>query len=719
MVTTIPNTQDVVSDEVLDNLSMGALQAIQLRIIQRQHEKIQDSNAYHDFARHGLDTGADWGTRWAAERPATAEHPGETLAYGSFDRHSGPTPVPPEDYYNTLPGMVDNLVTARRVQDALVASLTGIADRAYDLDRDTMLGIPASVNMFKTGKRWLADRFQIDARQMGKYYARAELITAEHTTIAGIGKDPLLPKMAEAYSAGDIPSENMDRMTQIAKQFYDFYHEVGLTKDNATEILQTMDPVFTDAAQRMTSQQLAEESGKWLNQIAHIVDPDGPPPQDRLTKVTNTLHTRIVGGKLHINIVTDVLNLELIEALILAGLNFKANQDKFRSDDAQNNSNTKHDAAEEPPRTHNGGPAKKSSDPAVTPPSKSSGEHTPDADTGSSDAKPTDDEAGLFDDIDLGGPTPYDGDTSAEERLKLFGQRMDTAINDPETFVETEDGQPVSRDELRRLDSRSRAEKAHDIFMTMLKAQGKRSPGAEGMPEYKRAPAILWTVMDYETLIRMQQDRIEPNYHLDPRHQRLPGLDGFNLGPPTSLAPLGAIVNEHLPDDEVDAETFFGSDPLLHRRRSQERDHDPPEGHRYVSHRFQTGSVSPAAVLQDLCDAKIVPAIFNQAGVPLFLGRGKRVFSDDQILAAGMLGGCRGPGCRVPPVWTEGHHGRHWLHNGGTNTTNLILLCNGCHTRVHQGVWTPTWNNEGTLYWIPAPWLDPSQTPIRNTYWDA
>lgn len=507
MVTTIPSTHDVVSDETLDDLSLGALQALQLRIVQRQHKRLLEPAAYDDFARHHLDNGADWATRWATDDPDGHQPPG-SFAVGSRGQHAGPTPMLPEDFYNTLPGMVDNLVTARRIQDAFVANLTGIADRAYDLDRDTMLGIPASVNTFKSGKRWLADRFRVDTRQMGKYYARAELIAPEHTTIAAIGKDPLLPKMAEAYAAGTVPSENMDRMTHIDKQFYDFYHDVGLSKDNATDILQTMDPVFTDAAQRMTSQQLADESGGWLNQIAHIVDPDGPPPQERLTKVANTLHTKIVRGKLHINIVTEVVNMELIEALILAGLNFKSNQAKFRPDVAQPDA-----------------PPGRSAEPSDT---NHAGAPRPE------DKKAPEKQSALFDGSELGGPTSDDDESTAEERLAQFHQSMDDAVNDPETFVETEDGEPLSRDEVRKLDPRSRAEKAHDVFVTMLKAQGKRSPGAEGMPEYKRAPAILWTVMDCETLVRMQQDRLEPNYHLDPRHQRPAGLRGFDQGPPPS-----------------------------------------------------------------------------------------------------------------------------------------------------------------------------------------
>ena len=674
MVTTIPDTTDLLSDEILDGLSMGTLQALQLRLVQRVQAKITAPTAYEEFARHDPDNPTDWGTNWHTEQsdsaPETADQ-SEAQEFQDEPEHKPqqPFPSPPHNYFETLPGIVDTMVSTRRVQDAIVATLTGFADRAYDLDRDSVLGIPANVNLFKTGKRWLADRFQVDARQMGKFYARAELIAPEQATIAGIGRQPLLPKLARAYAAGAVPSENVDRMSQIAKHFFDFYDAVGLTKENATEILQTMDPVFTDAAQRMTSQQLAQESAAWLNQIAHMVAPDGPPPDECGTKKTNSLHTRIINGKLHISIVTDVVNLELIEALVLAGLNFKAHQDKFRQ----------------------------TADP----------EQTGDAET-------------------------HDDSSGSAERLRSFHQQMDDATDDPETFVETEEGKPVSRAALRTLDPRSRAHKAHDVFITMLKAQGKRSPGADGMPQYKRAPAILWTVMDYETLLRMQQDRIDPRYHLAARYQRQGHI--IDTGPPATFDPDQPLADEYQSDTASALDSIFGAEPVLRLRWPRDtRAHDPPHdeqtahgassaqdtGHPYVSHRFQTGSVSPAAVLQDLCDAKVIPAIFDQAGVPLFLGRGKRTFSDDQILAAGMRGGCRGPGCRVPPVWTQGHHAQYWTQDGVTDTTNLILLCNACHTQVHQGTWTPTWNTDGVLYWIPAPWLDPTQTPVRNTYWDT
>ena len=652
MVTTIPSTDHLISDEQLDTMTTGQLQALELRLAQKQADRIRDPRAYFNFARHSVATGADWATTWATYDP----HDDAKVSRG---KHAGPPPDAPKDFYNTLPGMVDNLVKSRRIQDAMIVTLTKLADRAYSHDRDTVLGIPHGVNLYKSGKRWLADRFQLDSRQVSKFYKRAELVTAEPESFDRASQSELLPKLAAEYTAGNVPSENMDRVTQVAKQFYDFYQSVGLSKENAHDVLQTMDGVFTDAAARMKPAMLAEEATKWLNQVAHIVDPDGPPPEERLHKLKNSLKTALVNGKLHINIVTDVVNTELIEALILAGLNFRANQDKFRQD---------------PEETIDPSDEETTAEPAHSPSESST--------------------------------TQEDNDsTAADARLAAFHQQMDEAVDDPETYVETDDGRKVSREQMRKLDTRDRAEKAHDVFITMLKAQGKRSPGAEGMAEYKRAPAILWTVLDYETLLNLHQDKLPDQHTLDPEYKRLPGLAGFDTGPPSTLEPTQPVGEHHILSD---ASPPDGS-------------HEEPrtrQGHPYVARGFQTGAISPSGVLADLCDAKVIPAVFNQAGVPLFVGRGKRLFSDDQILAAAMLGGCRGPGCRVPPVWTHGHHGTYWLHGGETDTTNLILLCHACHTHVHQGVWTPTWNNAGVLYWIPASWLDPTQTPVRNTYWD-
>ena len=223
MVTKMPNTHELLSEDQLEN-SRWAKPSPPLRLV-RPSRPGWPTFAYEQFARHTLAAGADWSTSWAAEASGPQDRTGQdasTSYPASEGKFAGPTPVAPEEYYDTLPGLVDNFVTTVRLFDAMLVDVSQIVDHAYRLDRDTMLGIPASVDLFKTGKRWLANRFGVDTRNITKYFNRAEIVTGKQARFDGVTKDPLFPKMAEAYAAGTIPSENMDRMSQVANQFYDF-----------------------------------------------------------------------------------------------------------------------------------------------------------------------------------------------------------------------------------------------------------------------------------------------------------------------------------------------------------------------------------------------------------------------------------------------------------------------------------------------------------------
>ncbi|MGH8277176.1 MAG: HNH endonuclease signature motif containing protein, partial [Steroidobacteraceae bacterium] len=43
---------------------------------------------------------------------------------------------------------------------------------------------------------------------------------------------------------------------------------------------------------------------------------------------------------------------------------------------------------------------------------------------------------------------------------------------------------------------------------------------------------------------------------------------------------------------------------------------------------------------------------------------------------------CRG--CDSPASWCDIHHILHWAHGGLTELPNLVLLCQTCHTMVHE-----------------------------------
>ena len=107
-------------------------------------------------------------------------------------------------------------------------------------------------------------------------------------------------------------------------------------------------------------------------------------------------------------------------------------------------------------------------------------------------------------------------------------------------------------------------------------------------------------------------------------------------------------------------------------------DYDAVAG-RLTNGRLGDGTpLSPEELLRLACDANVLPAIFDQKGQPLWLGRGKRHATAGQRAAlAARDKGCVGCGASVN--WCQAHHIRHWEHGGPTDIDNLCLLCSHCH----------------------------------------
>ena len=77
-------------------------------------------------------------------------------------------------------------------------------------------------------------------------------------------------------------------------------------------------------------------------------------------------------------------------------------------------------------------------------------------------------------------------------------------------------------------------------------------------------------------------------------------------------------------------------------------------------------------------EAKVVPAIFDTPGRPLWLGRASRDANSAQRIAlAARDGGCVGCGARHDIC--EPHHEVYWEHGGPTDIDNMCLLCGHCH----------------------------------------
>ena len=114
-------------------------------------------------------------------------------------------------------------------------------------------------------------------------------------------------------------------------------------------------------------------------------------------------------------------------------------------------------------------------------------------------------------------------------------------------------------------------------------------------------------------------------------------------------------------------------------------------------------------------EADIWPTIIDRNGVPLALGRSRRLASPGQTMALiARDGGCTFPGCTHPP-------------HGATDTTswtgswavlpilnNLTLLCRYHHTHFLQKGWSCRINADGLPEWIPPRWIDQDQRPHIN-----
>ena len=84
--------------------------------------------------------------------------------------------------------------------------------------------------------------------------------------------------------------------------------------------------------------------------------------------------------------------------------------------------------------------------------------------------------------------------------------------------------------------------------------------------------------------------------------------------------------------------------------------------------------------------ARVLPAIFNAEGDPLWLGRADRHASDGQrIVLAARDGGC--VNCASPAEGSEPHHIEWFSRGGPTDIDNLALLCDRCHHLTHDDGW--------------------------------
>ena len=103
-------------------------------------------------------------------------------------------------------------------------------------------------------------------------------------------------------------------------------------------------------------------------------------------------------------------------------------------------------------------------------------------------------------------------------------------------------------------------------------------------------------------------------------------------------------------------------------------------GHLSTAH---GGLIPIRDVLRMAANARLVPAVFDTDGAPLWLGRGNRLATAHQRHVLTIMDkGCVYPGCDVPASRCEVMHLHDWVNGGPTNIDNLALGCDYHHHRL-------------------------------------
>ncbi|MEM9040788.1 MAG: DUF222 domain-containing protein [Actinomycetota bacterium] len=112
--------------------------------------------------------------------------------------------------------------------------------------------------------------------------------------------------------------------------------------------------------------------------------------------------------------------------------------------------------------------------------------------------------------------------------------------------------------------------------------------------------------------------------------------------------------------------------------------------HEHSIAEYSDGTPIPVETVRRLaCEANLIPVVLDSAGMPLDVGRGRRLATPAQRAALrSMYRTCAVGGCDTDVDRCEIHHVDEWedMH-GPTDLDNLVPLCSYHHHRCHEGRW--------------------------------
>ena len=175
-------------------------------------KRMADPVTAGEFARFVVAPGEDWSGFKSATTPAAAP-PDDNCEHdtATADEHDAPAdavkqaramPVPPENYYDSVPGIAHMLRHQQRATDAILTHFAAHLEPAIN-DQAAMLGTPDGVKGYKDGQAYFREVLKLSTAQTTKIHDRVPYVTWTSGMDSSFAAyQPDLLKVAKSYAAG-------------------------------------------------------------------------------------------------------------------------------------------------------------------------------------------------------------------------------------------------------------------------------------------------------------------------------------------------------------------------------------------------------------------------------------------------------------------------------------------------------------------------------------
>jgi len=308
-----PLSLEAINEEAVDDMTVGELAFASAFFSQRLSERLAQPESLAEIATFHKATGADW-----------SGHETQRIGEDASSRE----PVAPQNHVDTFPALMAIMAKQERTQEAAMTNLVRKLDVGIK-SQEAYLGVPEGIRGFRETKEVLRQTLRMSGHRANRILARARYVT--HTADVDrstADTNPKLPGLAASYAAGNIPSENIDRIIQMDEDLTKYSTAVGQTPDYKDEVLQAFEPTLVEAAESVTPEEISQAKQRWLERITHHIDADGPPLSETLKKQPdNALQLRThKDGSATASMHMDPVWTAVVKEFLNTNLNYKGNK---------------------------------------------------------------------------------------------------------------------------------------------------------------------------------------------------------------------------------------------------------------------------------------------------------------------------------------------------------------------------------------------------------